>query len=399
MDQANIPSNGFLLTKEDFNAIVEVFYLLKTFRDKLNTQQNTLELKIFIRSFNFLRYNNRWSNCMNTKIYYRNKDALGIVRISSGRQVDGLSPEVQKDEINRYAKSLGLILVEIKVIVESTKDAKDRTKYKEAIRYAEKNKIGNIVFYMYDREARNFTDLEENEDKVINGIFNIHYVKENQVLHRDSPESDFLTRSFSGIINRQYVRTLRIKVNDGMKQKAVSVWYPSNSPALGYVCQKAVDDETGRVKNRGGIIVPDPNEQIRNLVIREFQLRADGDSYETIRKKNIEGGLVPLKLLRGYTVAAIYERIRNPFYRGSFMWQGEPYQGKHELFIPRALIKRVDETPGLKGKSIRLAPDEHTSLVGGWLKCSCGCHIVYEHKKKTNRKTKINKNLSLLSLH
>lgn len=70
------------------------------------------------------------------------------------------------------------------------------------------------------------------------------------------------------------------------------------------------------------------------------------------------------------------------------MWQGELYQGKHELFVPRALIKRVDETLGLKGESVRLAPDEHTSLVGGWLKCSCGFHIVYEHKKKTNRKTK-----------
>ena len=102
----------------------------------------------------------------------------------------------------------------------------------------------------------------------------------------------------------------------------------------------------------------------------------------------MESGLVPTKLLRGYTVAAIYERIRNPFYRGSFMWQGELYKGKHELFIPQALIKRVDETLGAKGKSVRLAPDENTSLVGGWLKCSCGCHIVYEHKKKINRKTK-----------
>lgn len=52
-----------------------------------------------------------------------------------------------------------------------------------------------------------------------------------------------------------------------MKKKAESGWYPSNSPALGCVCQKAVDAESGRVKNRCGIIVPDPNERICNLVL------------------------------------------------------------------------------------------------------------------------------------
>lgn len=325
---------------------------------------------------------------MKNHIYYKNKDAMGIVRISSGRQADGLSPDVQKAEILKYAKKMGLNLLGIVEIIESAKDAKARTKYKEAIRSIEKRKIGNVIFYMYDREARNFTDLEENEDKVIGGVFNIHYVKENQILHRDSPESDFLTRSFSGLINRQYVRTLRTKVNDGMRLKAESGWYPSNNPPLGYACQKAVDPETGRVKNRGGIIVPDPDEKIRKLVFSEFKLRSEGLSYEKIRQKHIEDGMVPSRIMRGYTIAAIHERMKNPFFRGSFIWQGTLYKGKHELFIPSSLIRRVDELLGLRTSAVRRVEDENTVIAGGWLKCSCGCHIVYDPKKRTNKMTK-----------
>ena len=43
MDQGIVTSTGSELTKEDFDAIVEVFYLLKIFRDK-NAREDTLEL-------------------------------------------------------------------------------------------------------------------------------------------------------------------------------------------------------------------------------------------------------------------------------------------------------------------------------------------------------------------
>ncbi|MBK9322986.1 MAG: hypothetical protein IPM97_08605 [Bdellovibrionaceae bacterium] len=37
---------------------------------------------------------------------------------------------------------------------------------------------------------------------------------------------------------------------------------------------------------------------------------------------------------------------------------------------------------GLRGNTKREFTDEHTTLVDGWLKCSCGCRIIYDPKTK-----------------
>lgn len=324
---------------------------------------------------------------MNKNIQYLNKNAIAIIRLSSGRQADGLSLDVQSDEIKAYCKRLGLKLLEEFSIIESAKDSKKRFKYKDAIRFAEKNKIGNIVFYMADREARNLTDLETNEAKVLKGIFNLHYAKENYIFHRESSDSDMLTRGFTGLINKQYSKNLSTKVNDGMKKKAETGWFPSNHPPLGYVCQKAVDSDTGRIKNRGGIIVLDPIESNKKIVIREFELRANGLSFERIRETIISEGLINPKALSKYHTSVIHRRLKNPFYRGQFVWQDILYEGKHELLIPKNILLKVDESFGLRPISIRRDENDYTTLSGGWLKCACGCHVVYDPKKKLNRKT------------
>lgn len=321
------------------------------------------------------------------QIFYMNKNAISVIRISSGRQSDGLSPDIQKDSIRGYCKRLGLIIEKEFNIIESAKSSKDRTKYKEAIRYAEKNRIGNIVFYMFDRESRNFTDLEENEDKVLKGIFNIHYVKENSILHRDSPDSDFLTRSFSGIMARQFIRNLKTKVSEGMNKKAENGWYPSNNPPLGYALQKPIDPETGKVKSRGSTIIPDPNMNNQKIVLREFELRAQGLSFDRIREQIVSENLIPPKKLKSYTATAIHKRLKHPFYRGDFIWQLRQYKGKHEVFVPRDLLTKVDQSLGLRGCTIKRENSDYTTLTGGWLKCICGCHVVYDPKKKLIRST------------
>ena len=58
------------------------------------------------------------------------------------------------------------------------------------------------------------------------------------------------------------------------------------------------------------------------------------------------------------------------------------YKGKHEVFIPKLLLDKVDELFGLRGSGVRRVEDVYTVLTGGWLKCTCGCHIVYDPKKK-----------------
>jgi site-specific DNA recombinase len=322
---------------------------------------------------------------MKEQIIYPNKQAAAIIRVSDSNQKDGYSLSVQLAEIEGYCEQNGLNLVKTFKIVESAKDSKDRKQYQQAMSFILKNKIGNVLFYLFDREARNLTDLETNEEYVQKGLFIIHYVKDRQIFHSGSSDSEILTRNIFGTMAKQYSRVLSTRVNDGMTKKAESGWCPISVPPLGYVNDK-IDPETGKIKKRGGIIVPDPNEHIRRVVLREFELRADGLSYENIRKQIISEGLINHKRFGTYPGSALHTRLNNRFYWGQFYWKGKLYEGKHELIIPTHILEKVF---ALSGQRILLTRErtQYTILMGGWLKCSCGCHILYDPKKKVNRKT------------
>lgn len=315
-------------------------------------------------------------------IFYRNKKAVAILRVSSGRQNDGISHLVQEQKNREYCKDNGLDLVKVFVLTESAKNSEDRKKYHEAMSFIRKHKHGNVLFYSQDREARNLKDLAENEKRVLAGEFNIHYVSDRKIMHRHSPDSDFLTRDFNGVMARHYSRNLSTRVCDAMRAKAATGWFPNSRPPLGYACQKAVDAETGRIKNRGGIIVLDPNIKNRQIVLREFELRAKGLSYEKIREAILSEGLMNQKQSLKYRKNTIESRLNNPFYRGKFLWKGELFEGKHEVFVPKDHLLKVDAMSGKWGFSKRNFAGEHLTLVGGWLKCSCGCRVIYDPKTK-----------------
>lgn len=320
-------------------------------------------------------------------IFYRNKNAIAILRVSSGRQNDGISHLVQEQKNRSYCEENGLNLVKIFVLTESAKESENRTKYHEAMNFIRKHKHGNVLFYSQDRESRNLKDLSENEKRVLAGEFTIHYVSDRKIIHKDSPDSDFLTRDFNGVIARHYSRNLSTRVCDAMGAKAKTGWFPNSRPPLGYVCKKAVDPTTGRIKNRGGTIDLDPNIKNRQIVLREFELRAKGYAYDKIREIIMSEGLLTSKQALRYRKNTIEGRLNNPFYRGKFLWKGELFEGKHDVFVPKEWMRVVDTMNGQWGFTKRNFSNEHTVLVNGWLKCSCGCRVIYDPKTKKIKKT------------
>lgn len=308
-----------------------------------------------------------------------NKNAIAILRVSSLKQEDGYSHALQEQEIRSYCVAEKLNLVRVERITESAKNSQDRKQYHAAINHALKNGIANILFYQGDRESRNFTDLEENEGYVRSGAFTIHYTRDRFVLHKFSPDSDFLQREVSGMINRQYSRGLSTKVKDAFMHKAEMGWYPSNHPPLGYVTVPVLD-ENGRIKKRGTTIGVDPNLANQKWVLREFELRANGLSLDSIRRQVIQEGLVPTTKIKGYSEGTISQRLRNPFYRGSFKWGDKTYPGRHEVFIPQQILDAVDRSFGMRGLQ-----NVQRGLFSSWVRCAhvdCNCLLVYDPKKK-----------------
>lgn len=308
-----------------------------------------------------------------------NNTALAILRISSHRQKDGISHETQEKEIREYAKEHEVEVVKFAPILESAKDWERREKYQSLIQWALDNKVRHIIWYMADREARNFTDYERMEKLIRQDRIEIHYVRERKRLHSKSPAFDFSMREIEVWRDKQLSRTISVKTGDAMTAKAEAGWFPQNHAPLGYVHKKLTDD-TGKERKRGTIIVPDPNQRNVKLVQRIFELRAAGESMGSIRQKVIYEGLVSPERVKTFHKSYIEKILKNTFYAGRFKWRGKEYEGKHALIIPRATLAKVQGAIYGKRKNIEL--NEFNLFGHGWMTCAeCGCFIVYERKK------------------
>ena len=319
----------------------------------------------------------------------KNNLGLAIVRVSSKRQEDNISHDLQERKIKKYCSEFGITLSRVVKIVESAKRSDERKKYSEALNSALVQNIRHVLFYMNDREARNLTDNEKNEAHVLDDKIAIHYVNERKVLHKDSPSSDFFTRDIYAVTNKHFSRVLSEKIIDVMTKKAEDGWFPGNHPPLGYEHMRLKGPD-GRNLKRGTVIVPSSNEKILLLVKSEFELRAKKYSYDEIRSHNLSNGLVPKYLENSYSRAAIEKRLKNKFYRGEFIWREQLYEGKHELIIDKQTLELVDESFGATKRPIKTKFNENGLFGRGWLKCGvvkCNCNIVYDPKTKMIKST------------
>lgn len=160
----------------------------------------------------------------------------------------------------------------------------DRKKYRAAIEKATFLGAKQIPYYMNDRECRNWTDHESTEKLARSGAISVHYVKDGKVLDESTSYNDFLMRDVVALTNVHFIRNLKTKVVDAMKAKAESGWMPANHVPLGYVHQK-MRDGNGKELKRETKLARNPDESVILQVQREFELRAQGFSYEAIRAK------------------------------------------------------------------------------------------------------------------
>ena len=290
----------------------------------------------------------------------------------------------RKKEILSYAEKNSLKVVRTERIVESAWHSDERDDFHKAIDSAVNEGIYNVLFYMADREGRNFTDIEKHQGLIKQGKIAIHYVRDNKILDKNSSNSDFMIREFQALTDKQLSNAISAKVTDVMNSKAESGYYPGNKPPLGYILQK--QSSNGSMGKGISIVVPDTNLANIKLVRREFELKAKSYSYEDIRKTIIEEGLIPHDEIKSYHIASIQRRILNPFYRGFFVWSDKTYKGKHELIIDRTILNIIDNIPKYKTPIGRATSDG--IFAHGWLKCAdpnCRCNIVYDPKKKVSK--------------
>ena len=313
----------------------------------------------------------------------KSQRALGIVRVSSKKQGDNNSPGVQREGITAHARALGLHVVDIVMLEESAKSSDARVKFHAALARAKKEKVRHLVFWVWDRTTRNFTDYELLEDLIRRDEVVLHVAHERWQLHAGSDEGDWLKAEMNTLVAKTYSRQLSRRAKESQDAKAKDGWYPTRPP-LGYRNAKLVG-ANGVVKDRGGTIVL--LAEGRALLRRMYELRLAGRSLDAIGQAVVAEGLwAALGRKNRRLVAGDIEHIlKHEFYSGWFTWRDERYRGKHEPVFTQDEWERLQGTFGHRAPYG--SPLETGGALQGFMTCAeCGCLITYDPKIKTGGK-------------
>ena len=106
---------------------------------------------------------------------------IGYIRVSTTKQGEGVSLEVQKDAISRYAErnqfQIGLWLEELE-----TAAKRGRPVFNHAMKLLRQGKHRGIILHKLDRGARNLKDWAEIGELSDQGV-EVHFVNESLDLH------------------------------------------------------------------------------------------------------------------------------------------------------------------------------------------------------------------------
>jgi len=298
-----------------------------------------------------------------------NMKAILFCRVSSKEQEDtGYSLPSQEKLLTEYCQTKGFEIGKIFSLSESAGGNKQRKMFLEMLEYLNKTKTKILIVEKTDRLTRNMRDavavnnwIENDDDK------QVHFVKENFVLSRNSKSNDKFIWGIKVTTAQYYLDNLSEEVKKGQKEKIKQGWLPS-TPPYGY---KTVGDKGHKIH----VI----DENMAPLVKKMFDLYATNDySIDRLVEEIKKMGL---KSSKGNKVhkSRIHSLLTDPFYIGKITWNGVEYEGKHEPLIDKEIFEKVGRI--LKSKSTPYYT-KHEYLFRSLFKCSdCGGLITWEQHK------------------
>ena len=180
-----------------------------------------------------------------------------------------------------------------------------------------------------------------------------------------TPQGKFMLNIAFGQ-SKYYVDNLSENIKRGHRQKLRKGIWPGFAP-LGYLNNsrtRSIDVDTEKSA----------------LVRKCFEFYATGD----YTLKNIKQFLADSKLdsYKGnvLSTSCVQRMLKNPFYYGTFRFNGELYEGSHEPIISKKLFDDVQQVMNNRGKKKRKR--KHEFAFSGFMKCGkCGCLITAETQK------------------
>lgn len=283
-------------------------------------------------------------------------------RVSSKEQErEGFSIPAQLKLLKHYASDNRMQILEEFQDVETAKQA-GRAQFGKMLAFLKKHPdCGAILVEKTDRLYRNIKDWVALDELDLE----LHFVKEGQVLSKDSRSTDKFMHGIRVLMAKNYCDNLSEEVKKGLSEKAAQGKWPHRAP-VGYVNDKV-----------NHTIIPDSDKV--KLIQKLFAMYATGNwSLERLAAEAIGSGLFS-RNSQAINKAGIHRILKNPIYHGEFSWKGKRYVGSHEAIISKQLF---DEVQLVLSGGRTPTPSSNSFAFSGLVKCGlCGCAMTAEIKK------------------
>ena len=292
-------------------------------------------------------------------------------RVSSREQEEtGYSLDAQEKLLREYSSTRSLEVAKVFRISESASGKQIRKLFNEMLTYAVKNNVRAICCEKIDRLTRNLKDAATINDWVQDdSTRQVHFLKENFVLSKDTRAHENLVWDMKVAIARFYTNNLAEEVRKGQKEKIAQGWLPSKAP-LGY---KTIGEHGHKIH------VPDEEKAL--FISRAFTVYATGNiSLGKLAEQLFNEGLrnnVGGKV----TKPALHVILSDPFYFGKMKWKNETLPANHIPLISKELYLSVQEK--MKRKLSKLPVyRKHLPVFKAKMTCEeCGGMITWELQK------------------
>jgi site-specific DNA recombinase len=293
--------------------------------------------------------------------------AVLYLRVSSKEQErEGFSIPAQERLLREYAAQRGFVVEQVFEEVETAKSI-GRTRFAEMLAHLKRRqgKCRIILVEKTDRLYRSPKDWVLLDELDVE----IHFVKENQIVSRNSRSSEKLMHGMKVLMAKNFIDNLSEETKKGMLEKARSGIYPSFA-RIGY---RNVDGPAGK-----RILAPDTETA---PTIRDIYERFATGQYsfkELVATLGRDG-----VTFRGRKISRslVHQILRSRLYMGDFDWDGVTYQGTHEPLVTRECWERVQELLDKRAES-KTRKVKHDFAFSGVVHCGhCGCLLVGELKK------------------
>jgi site-specific DNA recombinase len=297
--------------------------------------------------------------------------AIILARVSTEEQMaEGQSIPAQLAKAREYVKRRNFeIASEYHFDESSTKDRRD--KFERVIEEIRTSQVPiALIVETVDRLQRSFKESVLLDDFRKQGKLELHFIRENLVIHRNSNSSEIQRWDLAVFVAKSYVLQLSDNVKRSIDHKTKNGEWPGKAP-YGYA---NITNEDGKKW-----IAPDPFTS--KIVVKMFEWYASETySMDEIRiKTKKEFGITTSKGVVDFI-------LKNPFYYGEMLYNGKIYPHKYQSIISKQLFDKVQSVKaGFHKKPFKYAG--LPLLYRGMLRCKVdGFAFSPEIKRKKSGK-------------